>query len=272
MKSSNFSIFLAIFSPFGVRFVETVTHHSSLITHHSSLITYYSSLITYYKPVIGPLNSIGQQFRIALVFHLMRDVREVGSLGLQFFDVFQRAFQPQMRCMWANAQTIEHQYFQITQAFHRSGRDLTQISRVSKIIEPISDYRQTPMNYFEGCDLQIAAEAKRRARNDSVGNNLWQPTAKMRGLKDVTKDAPNVDPGAFIRIEAQCAMTKIEWTNVVKAKDVIGMTVRYQDGIEMLQSITQSLLAKVSRGIHDHGLTGMFDQYRDAQPLIPRIV
>src|SRR5437660_6643190 len=202
----------------------------------------------------------------------MRDMREVGSFGFQLFDVFQRAFQPQMRCMWANAQTIEHQYFQITQAFHRSGRDLTQIRRVCEIIKAVSDHRQAAMNYFEGCDLQIAAEAKRRARNDGVGNNLWQPTAKMRRLKDVTEDAPNVDPGAFICVETQRAMTKVERPNVVEPKDVIGMTVRDHDGVEMLQSITQSLLAKVSRGIDDHGLAGMFDQHRDAQAIITRVV
>jgi len=177
-----------------------------------------------------------------------------------------------MRCMRANTQTIEHQYFQITQAFNRSGWNLTQIRRVSKIIEAVSDYRQTSVDNFQGCDLQIAAEAKRRARNHGVGNNLWQATAKMRGLKDVTEDAPNVDPGAFICVETQRAMTKVERPNVVEPKDVIGVTVRDQHGVEMLQSITQSLLAKVSRGIDDHGLPGVFDQDRDAQTLVPRIV
>src|SRR2546428_1120582 len=144
--------------------------------------------------------------------------------------------------------------------------------RVSKIVDAVGDYRQTAMNYFEGSDLQIMTEAKRRAGNNGVGNNLRQSSAKMRGLKDITEDAANVDPGAFIRVETQRAMTKVERTNVVEAKDVVGMTVRDQHGVEMLQTITQSLLAKVSRGIDDHGLPGMFDQYRDAQPLIPRIV
>src|SRR5437870_1742915 len=115
------------------------------------------------------------------------------------------------------------------------------------------------MNYFERCDLQIAVEAKRSARNDGVRNNLRQPSAKMSGLKGVTEDAANVDPGAFVRVETQRAMTKVERTDVVEAKDVIGMTVRYQHGVEMLQPITQRLLAKVSRGIDDHSLPGMFD-------------
>src|SRR5436309_10108073 len=58
MKSSNFSIFLAISSPFGVRFVETVTHPSSLITHHSSLITHHSSLITLHSSLITHHSSL----------------------------------------------------------------------------------------------------------------------------------------------------------------------------------------------------------------------
>src|SRR2546430_15879371 len=93
----------------------------------------------------------------------------------------------------------------------------------------------------------------------------------MRGLKDVTEDAPNVDPGAFICVETQRAMTKVERPNVVEPKDVIGMTVRDQHCVEMLQSVTQSLLAKVSRGIDDHRFPCMFYQYRDAQALIPRV-
>ena len=102
----------------------------------------------------------------------MRDVREVGSFGLQFFDVFQRAFQPQMRCMRANTQTIEHQYFQITQAFNRSGWNLTQIRCVSKIIEAIGDDRKPAVNYFERRYLQIATETKRRSGNDRVRDDL----------------------------------------------------------------------------------------------------
>src|SRR6266511_2008840 len=106
------------------------------------------------EPIVRPLNSIRQQFRIALELHHMRDVREVGSFGLQFFDVLQRPFQPQMRRMRANAQTIEHQYFQITQAFYRRWRYFAQIRRVRKIVEAVSDYRQPPVNYFERRDLQ----------------------------------------------------------------------------------------------------------------------
>src|SRR2546430_3720171 len=68
-----------------------------------------STLFPYTTLFRSPLNSIGQQLRIALVLHLVRDVREVGSFGFQLFDVFQRAFQPQMCCMRSEEHTSELQ-------------------------------------------------------------------------------------------------------------------------------------------------------------------
>ena len=50
------------------------------------------------------------------MLYFMSDVRQVGALRLQFLDVLQRAFQPKMRVMRANAQAVKHQHFQITQA------------------------------------------------------------------------------------------------------------------------------------------------------------
>src|SRR5580765_1524464 len=132
MKSSNFSILLDMsfllsgleesdsslithHSSLITHHSSLITHHSSLITHHSSLITHHSSLITQYEAVIRPLNILRQQLRIALVLHFMRDVGEVRSLRLQFLNVLKRLFQPQMGLVRTNAQTVEHQYFQIAQ-------------------------------------------------------------------------------------------------------------------------------------------------------------
>ena len=43
------------------------------------------------------------------------------ALRLQFFDILQRAVQPEMRLMRANAQAIKHQHLQIAQAFDGAG-------------------------------------------------------------------------------------------------------------------------------------------------------
>ena len=56
-------------------------------------------------------------------------------------------------------------------------------------------------------------------------------------------------------------MAKIQRSNIVETEDMIGMTMSDEDGIEMLQTESQSLLAKVAGGIDYNRLTGMFDEH-----------
>src|SRR2546427_5638232 len=149
-----------------------------------------------------------------------------------------------MRLVRTNAQAVEHQHFQIAQTFNRRRRNLTEIGRVRKIIEAIRNHRQPSVNYFEWSDFQISREAKRRAVDDGVRNNLRQSAAEMRRLKHVLKNASDVFPGAFVRIQSQRAMTKVQRANVVEPEDVIRMTVRYQHRVEMFEPMPQSLLTK----------------------------
>src|SRR5712692_4142170 len=72
-----------------------------------------SLLVTHKQPIVRPLNAVRQQRRITRMLHVMCDVREVSPLRLQLFHIFQRAFEPQMRRVWTNPQTIQHQHFQI---------------------------------------------------------------------------------------------------------------------------------------------------------------
>ena len=144
-------------------------------------------LITYHQPVIRPYDSIRQKLRVAFVLHIMCDVGKESALRLQFCDILQRAIQPEMRLMRANAQAIKHQYFQIAQAFDGAGRHLAQVRRVREIVETISHYRQAPVNHFQWCDFKIRAETKRSSIYDCVWHNLRQASAKVGRFKDILK-------------------------------------------------------------------------------------
>jgi len=113
---------------------------------------------------------------------------------------------------------------------------------------------------FQRRNLQIAAEAKWSAGDNRMWHDLRQAPAKMRRLKDVFEDPPNVDPGTFVRVESQSAMAKVQRPNVVETKDVIGVAMRDQHSVEMFQPLAQSLLAKIGRGVNDNGFGGVFDQ------------
>ena len=66
-----------------------------------------------HQSVVSPFDSVRQNLRIAFVLNVMRNVREEGSLRLQFVDVRKRLFEPQMCFVRADAQTVERQNFQI---------------------------------------------------------------------------------------------------------------------------------------------------------------
>src|SRR5258707_12234857 len=140
----------------------------------------------------------------------MCDMRKVGAARLQLIHVFQRALQPKMRRVRLDAQAIEHQHFQIAQAFDRGRRYLAQIRRVGKVVEAISNYRQPAVDYFERSNFQIGGEAEGRAVNDRMRHDLWQAAAKMRKLEDIFEDPPNVDPGSFVRVKSQTAVAKVQ--------------------------------------------------------------
>src|SRR5438132_759428 len=94
----------------------------------------------------------------------------------------------------------------------------------------------------------------------------------MRRLKNVFEDATNIDPRALVRVQAEWAVAKVERANIVQSENVIGVAVCDQDRVEMLQAMTQSLLAKVGGSIDDDCLAAVLDQNRDAQTFDTRIV
>ena len=159
-----------------------------------------------------------------------------------------------------DSQAIEHQHFQTAQAFDRGRRYLAQIRCVSKIVEAVSDHRQPAVNYFQGRNLKIMPEAKRGPIDHRMWDDLRQAPAEVRRLKNVFEDAPDVDPCSLVGVESQRAMAKVQRPNVVETKDMICMAVCHQYCVEMLQMLPQRLLAKISRGVNDDGLAGMFDQ------------
>src|SRR5712691_58753 len=64
----------------------------------------------------------------------------------------------------------------------------------------------------------------------------------------------------------------IEWANVIKPENMVGMSMRQQDRIEAVDAGAQCLLAEIRRGIDDHVLPVAREQQGRAEPFIPRII
>src|ERR1044072_3740191 len=103
-------------------------------------------------------------------------------------------------------------------------------------------------------------------------NYLRQSTAQMRRLEDVFEDAANINPGALVGIETQRAITEIQRANIIEAKNVVSMAVSDQYCVQPLQAVAQGLLAKVGGCVDEDRLSGVFDDNRDAQTFVARIL
>ena len=179
------------------------------------------------------------------MFDVVRDVGQVGAARFEFFDVRERAFEREVRRVRREAQAIEDEHVETAQTVERGGRNLAEVGSVGEIVAAISDDGQPPVNDFERRHLKIMTEAKRRAVNDRMRNDLRQPAAKVRRLEDVLKDAPDVFPRAFVGIETERAVAKVERADVIEAEDVVGMAMRDEHGVEPFQFLPERLLAKV---------------------------
>jgi Tfp pilus assembly PilM family ATPase len=67
-------------------------------------------------------------------------------------------------------------------------------------------------------------------------------------------------------------MSKIQRPNVVQAEDMVRVTMSHHHRVEVLQSVTESLLAKIRRSINDYGLARLLDENGHAQAFITRVV
>src|ERR1043166_9820359 len=173
------------------------------------------------------------------------DVSKESATRLQLVDILERFVDPQVCRMFLETEAIKHEHIQASQRVHRSARNLAEIRQVREVIKTIGHHRQASMNHFEGRDLQLASDTKTPARCNNVWNHFRQTATEVRRLEDVLEDAFDIYPRAFIRVDIQRAKTKVQRSDVVETKNVIGVTVCDEHSVHVLQTKAQRLLSKV---------------------------
>ena len=177
-----------------------------------------------------------------------------------------------MRRMGFDTDAVQYENIEIAKPVHRCGWYHLEIGGVGKIVKPVGDDRQFAVYHFERSDLKIVADTERRIWCDRVRHKLRQAAAEMCRVKDVLKDTPQIDPGDLVCIDAHRPVPKIERANVVEPKHMIDVAMRYQYSVEVADLCTESLLAKIYRGIDEDLFVAMLDQYRDTQAFVTRII
>src|SRR4026207_1420901 len=136
-------------------------------------------------------------------------MREESAPRFYLVDKFQRAIDPEVCRMLAETKTVKHEHVEILQRVDRFGRYVAEIREIGKIIEPIGHPGEPAVDYFQRRDLEFGTDTERRLRIDCVGNHPRQSAAEVRRFKDVFENALDIDPRAFVCINAKGAETKV---------------------------------------------------------------
>lgn len=227
-------------------------------------------LIADHEPVVGEFDVVGQRAGLAGVEDVVVEVGKISLPRLEVLNVTESLFEVEMRRVRLDADAVEHQNIKPAEPVKRFLGDGLEVGGVGKIIEPIGDHRQLAVDDLKRRHLDLA-DTERRAVEDRMRDKLRKPAAQMGRLKNVLKYPAKVGPGDVIGKDRHWAVAKIERPDVIKAKDMIDVAMRYQHGIEPPDICSQGLLAKVRRGVNKDRNALVFDQNRDAEPLIPRV-
>lgn len=203
---------------------------------------------------------IGQQPCVAFVKDVVIEMRQESTLGFEIFDDNKSLFETKVCRMGFDADAIEHEDVEITQAVHRGGRDGLEVSRVRKIVKSIGDNGQFAVGDLQRRDYEVFANTERRIGLNGVRYQLWQAAAKMRWLKYVLKYPPQVGPGYIICVNTHRTIAKIQRPNIVKAKNVIDMAMRKQYGIKVANVSPKGLLTEIDRGVDKYPRVEMLDE------------
>jgi hypothetical protein len=104
-----------------------------------------------------------------------------------------------------------------------------------------------------------------------VRNDLRKTAAEMVRLKDVLKDSANIHPGSLVGVKPDWTIPEIQRPDVVQPEYMIDVAMCNQYRIQPTQSVSQSLLPEIRRGVDQYSLSTMLDYYRDTKPLVPGV-
>jgi hypothetical protein len=166
------------------------------------LITHHSSLITNGQPVVSPLDAAGKERRVARVFDVVGDVRQVRAARAQLFDVIERAFEPEVRRVRLDPQAVYDERVEAAEQLFRAVGYLAQVCQISEVVEAVAGDGEPAVDDLDRRDVEVGAEAEGRAVFDGVGVDLREASAEVRRLEDVPEDAADVAPGALVGVDA----------------------------------------------------------------------
>jgi hypothetical protein len=98
------------------------------------------------------------------------------------------------------------------------------------------------------------------------------PTVGIVAVKDVLKDPLDVLHALGVSVNGnRLLLPEVKDAHIIEPQDVVGMSVRKEDGVQTVQALTQSLRPEIRRSINHQGAAAEANQERRPRPLIMRI-
>src|ERR1019366_7318082 len=210
------------------------------------------------------------------MLQVVADVRDTCSLRFECGRDLQRLFYGGMRGMRLVAQRIQKENVEAAQFLQRFGRDLAVIGQVSSRSETETDNRSFAVDYRH----RLEARAKQfNGALDGKQIDQRQSAKLILRFENIAEHTAQKIACSRRRIKGQLTrlVTIGQRPQVVDSEDVVGVSVRIEDGIEVRDLFAQRLLAKVRRAV-DHDVAGIVlritvaDQHGRASAPVVRIL
>jgi hypothetical protein len=224
--------------------------------------------------IVGKIDVIRQSCASRLVFKFVAHVREQRTAWLEATGDLDRLIQSKMRDVRIAPQRVENKYVQISQQLHAFRRDLVRVGAIGDVADAKSEYLEIWTVPERNRDNLSAQEFERLAvdvMNLELRHAAWVKIG--RWIERIVERSPNAAFYRRLAIQRHGpAKIKLLQPQVIQSKNVVGVLMRIQHGMDHPNLFAQQLMPKVGRGIDQQVSAGQPKHCGTAGASVLRIV
>lgn len=203
------------------------------------------------------------------VAEIVANVREPSVLGREFADESEGLVDGRMHGMRSVTKRVEDEMVEIAQKSFGGFRYGAEIREVGDGADAEAVHGERAVLGGNGND---ACAEKFKGAIQWMKLNLRKRAFRGLRLKNVREGAAENREGFFRGINRDGGfLLLIERTNVVEAKNVVGVGVSVENGVEAIDILTQGLMAEIGRGVDDDVAAAVGKQYGRTSALVARV-
>ena len=203
-------------------------------------------------------------------------VAHVGEEGAAWFQQINEAdglFQMRMAGMRIASQRVENKDIEVLKQGNALRWNVAHIGKVSGAAESVAGNLLMSMGYrnaAKACPEEIETRTWRCI--DAVDLHAGACRITVFLAKRIVEDSLNRAGRRIVRIDWKIVFgVKGEWTQIVEAHDMIGVSVSIENRIEMTDSFAERLSVKVRTGVNDNGMPAVIEPDGRPGTAIPRV-